>query len=932
MKTIKIFISIIFLLTIFSLLKGTSNAGDPALKQAVEKEDTVEIETLLKEMNAETKLHLDSNRPLIVAINIRNKSIVKLLINYGADVNKKYIFPDDEGKTYYEYPIHNTIKESYAKEISPEIIKLLVTNGADIEARDMQGNTPLLLALVRNKLKIAKLFIDLGADIYTKNKRGHTALQFLAFNGLYLDEHKKQVATKSSREGISNQRQHSELLSKLFSGPPVNTEERTKKIEAIIAKNDPKDKEIIGKGYALAAAILRRNIDNIRILIKHGADVNKAIEREEFMQNYSSRRPPMMYRELSNLENLILRKAQTKTPISIAFTLKDPTGINIAKLLIENGADVNQTTRHGETPLFFAKTATQIKLLIDNGADINKQKFDGMTVLLHAAGSNNHELTQMLITAGADKSVTDSQERNLVNIILNDSFKTSTGSNTIGINETNLLGQTPLMYLVTKENPDIDKIKTLIILGADPSIKDNNNAYPIMHASQNNYVDILEIMASNASPEELNRQDGRGMTLLMHTLIKNDTAKAIELINSGVNTNLKNKRGQDTLTLASYHCNPEITRLLIKKGADVNNVSKYNESAIINTAYAGCAESMRVLLEAGTNIETTDLRGKTPLMIAVLMGDKSLLNLLIKQNANTNATGNSGDSPLIKAYNQSKFSIAKVLIENGANKNNVKLINKDVLNIAIRTATIETLNELINNGIDINEYDSYEVTPLMTAVNNGNFEALKILIQNQADINKTSNYYIKDSIGSSLIKYKALPILDAIRNGKTKTVNYLLDNGAKVDAEKLGNTFLKSAIISGKVSMVEKVLELGIKIKNDNNSYYLLENAVNTDNSLMIDKLISAGTDINSTNGNGQTALMYTVSREAFHICEEYECWGPSINNLEMVKSLIKNGADITITNKSGKTAYDIGINNYHIEELDDNNKINILNILKIND
>jgi len=58
----------------------------------------------------------------------------------------------------------------------PEIIEVLVNNGADIELKDSLGETPLTAAVIKgNKSSVAKL-ISLGADVNSANNNGDTPL------------------------------------------------------------------------------------------------------------------------------------------------------------------------------------------------------------------------------------------------------------------------------------------------------------------------------------------------------------------------------------------------------------------------------------------------------------------------------------------------------------------------------------------------------------------------------------------------------------------------------------------------------------------------------------------------------------------------------------------------------------------------------------
>ena len=58
--------------------------------------------------------------------------------------------------------------------------KLLLGNGADIEAKDQGGKTPLISASESSQPEVMKLLLDKGADTNAKDKHNRTALKLAA--------------------------------------------------------------------------------------------------------------------------------------------------------------------------------------------------------------------------------------------------------------------------------------------------------------------------------------------------------------------------------------------------------------------------------------------------------------------------------------------------------------------------------------------------------------------------------------------------------------------------------------------------------------------------------------------------------------------------------------------------------------------------------
>jgi ankyrin repeat protein len=83
----------------------------------------------------------------------------------GADVN--YRDP--------QYQITPLLNVAHYRQV--EAAKLLISRGADVNARNSEGNAALFVAVHQESMELAALFLEKGADVNAKNSFGYTPLR-----------------------------------------------------------------------------------------------------------------------------------------------------------------------------------------------------------------------------------------------------------------------------------------------------------------------------------------------------------------------------------------------------------------------------------------------------------------------------------------------------------------------------------------------------------------------------------------------------------------------------------------------------------------------------------------------------------------------------------------------------------------------------------
>lgn len=358
MKNIRVFLSIIIILSIFcNTLALTTNSYiqeevecAETGKSQKEKNDDLLVEAAINnDINTLNRIFVSKifsakakNEAFFLAIVMGNIETVKLLIDKRVDINMNFL-------------------------------KAGVGNGNPFFA-----STPVMAAVVLGHSEILSMLIKAGAKVNVKNEDGYSPMDMLALTKYYNPDSYKSVFSLLTKAGAiySNRRsaleEKSENLAKID-----NTSNKT---EALL--------ETAGNNFY--------SINTVKSLIAAGADVNAKDE--------SSRTP---------LINCLVEFSGSDDYFFVFSALYGCR--NVVKLLINSGADVNQQDERGKTALIYAValfddegvgyTAPIIKDLLNAGADINLKDKNGNSALDYASDSESPYVRELFgLSTEPDKS------------------------------------------------------------------------------------------------------------------------------------------------------------------------------------------------------------------------------------------------------------------------------------------------------------------------------------------------------------------------------------------------------------------------------------------------------------------------------------------------------------------------------------------------
>jgi ankyrin repeat protein len=499
-----------------------------------------------------TGLTLGAGSEIADAVMNGDTAEVRRLLAAKADVNATQV----DGATALHWAVYRD---------QVETAQLLLAAGADAKAANREGTTPLFMAALYGNPRMIDVLLKGGADVKQRGPNGETPVMYAARNG-NPDAIKLLVAAGAdvnAREGL---RATTALMWAAQQGHAAAAKALIELGADVGAKSGPAG---LPRNYMAG----RVGVASVKAAMRIRAAAKAAGRTvEEQMKFEEANGASLRGRDAGE-------QAEAQAARAAAQQADDQQDVVIAGL-VGGGSG-------GLTPLVFAAREGDIetaKVLLDAGADVNQTTEYGWSPLLVAANNRNYRLGAMLLERGANPSIAN---------------KGGWTPLYLATDNRNIEGGD---YPVPKPDMDhLDFIKLLLARGADPNAQVRENtlsrtiftqqwffeagATAFVRASQSSDVELMKLLLAYGADPKIATTNG-------------DTALTASAGIGWVDGVTYERSPKDNL---------EAVKLLLDLGLDPNHANNEGRTPLMGAAGKGRNDVVLALVERGANLEARDL-------------------------------------------------------------------------------------------------------------------------------------------------------------------------------------------------------------------------------------------------------------------------------------------------------------------------------------
>jgi ankyrin repeat protein len=823
------------------------NDLDIAMRYGISQETIVDICSKIKPSESYSEFALQQD--LILAINIgQSLDVIRMLCSCLKSL--------DYGNSVVNCPLYLACVEG---NYNPDLIRLLVEMGADVNKRNGFGLTPLLILARFGALDMIKYLIGKGANW----KQDESSFLSRAMNSgvpemvKYAEElvkKKDQAALQADLITAIKEKKTLEEISKICD-----------KLESLNFGNSIHNNPLL-----MVSTYGTYREDLVKLFVERGADVNT---REE-----SCETTPIIY-------------------LTAAGRLE------MVKFLVEKGANYLTANKYGNNIISASKGSQKPEMVKFVEELLYGKKKDEKTL--------QNEIFGEVYTAINYKTGVDTI-RKLCNEFRSSGFSLNFGKN----HHTSpmlLTCSSPIYHDSCNE-----VLQLLVEYGADVNYKSEHHTTPIMYAAQAGNLDAVKFLIAKGADPKYVPSDKPKYTL--HRFAKQSKSK--EMLDFVLSLSKTSQESLELALLneISNKPNMDVVRDICSKLKTLNFGKNHYDSPLIMACVQPTynEELIRLLVELGADVNYRSAQGTTPIMYLAQFGNLRMLIYLVENGADTTVTSTEGYN--LEYY--AKYSGSKGVMEyvsrlmkgkQEIDEDDEYVLQPRLLDAIKRNADLEVVKTIagrlktlnfgdhptnspllmvcdvdhfnpdliqlfVERGADVN-YQSFSTrTPIVYLALNGALEMMKYLVSKGANPHVETrygyrlDYYAKDSRVPEVIAY-----VNELLSKVSSTMSQKQLEGRLLKAIKNNDDFDKIKEICGHL----KSLDFGT---DEYDSPLFMVCSADHFNPDLIKLFVEMGANVNyQPSHSGITAIMYLAY----------------IGALDMVKYLVSVGA-----NPHGKTKH----------------------------
>lgn len=387
----------------------------------------------------------------------------------------------------------------------------LLAQGANINSRNGEGNSPLSCAILANQEDAVRFLLGSGADTNSKDMKIPPV--FLAASVGSIGVAKMLIAQGTWNPNAASWSGQSYFVD-------VCNSENIEGVELLLENGAKPNTTNLSGRPVLAQAVKKGNLELARLLLKYGANPDTSDLSGNSLLSIAASQDRMDMMKLL-LESGTNASSKNLSGVSVLTDAISKRKLDMAQLVLDHGANASAKDLVGHPVLVIALRDSKlspnekiraVKMLLDHGASPNVSDGTwGVAAICFAMETGSTDLVRMMVQAGSNTKKKMSSGETLLLYAIDHGKRDQAKILLEGgadANAADKKGRTPLMQAISRR--DTELIKLLKAHGADMNV--GGCISPAELAQSMGDLEILQLLGFGTSPSQ-----GRGPTARPHS-------------------------------------------------------------------------------------------------------------------------------------------------------------------------------------------------------------------------------------------------------------------------------------------------------------------------------------------------------------------------------------------------------------------------------